>query len=126
MLAAILVGPWAGMVVMAVVLIFQASAFGDGGIFALGANIFNMGVVGVIGGYYIYKFFKKRIKNYNLAVFTAVVVSIFMASIFYFSELLISGQIYWDHLPTFIGVHLLLGVIEGLFTIAMLKILKTY
>ena len=44
-LAAILLGPWAGMLIMASVLIVQALIFQDGGLVALGANVFNMGVV---------------------------------------------------------------------------------
>ena len=44
-LAAVLLGPWAGVLVMTLVLVIQALAFGDGGILALGANVVNMGVV---------------------------------------------------------------------------------
>jgi len=46
-LAGMLLGPWAGLLTMAVVLAVQAVVFGDGGILALGANILNMGVIGV-------------------------------------------------------------------------------
>ena len=49
-LAGILLGPWAGMVAMAAVLAVQAFIFGDGGVAALGANILNMGVIGVSVG----------------------------------------------------------------------------
>ena len=45
-LAAILLGPWLACLVMAVVLTTQAFLFADGGITALGANVFNMGVIG--------------------------------------------------------------------------------
>ncbi|GFP29456.1 cobalt/nickel transport system permease protein [Candidatus Hakubella thermalkaliphila] len=45
-LAAVLLGPWAACLIMAVVLIVQSIGFADGGLTALGANIFNMGVVG--------------------------------------------------------------------------------
>ena len=53
-LSAVLLGPWAGAVVIAAVLIVQCLLFGDGGITALGANFLNMGLVGAIGGYAIY------------------------------------------------------------------------
>src|SRR3954471_24465754 len=53
-LAAILLGPWAGAVVIGAVLIVQCLLFGDGGLTALGANFVNMGLIGAIVGYAIY------------------------------------------------------------------------
>src|SRR3954447_5894587 len=53
-LAAILLGPWAGAVVIGAVLIVQCLLFGDGGLTALGANFVNMGLIGAVGGYAIY------------------------------------------------------------------------
>jgi cobalt/nickel transport system permease protein len=54
-LAGVLLGPWAGTLVMSVVFIVQAVLFQDGGLTVLGANIFNMGLIGTFGGYYLYK-----------------------------------------------------------------------
>ena len=53
-LSAVLLGPWAGAVVMAAVLIVQCLLFQDGGVTALGANFVNMGLVGAVGGHAIY------------------------------------------------------------------------
>lgn len=53
-LLAILLGPWAAMIGISIALIIQALFFGDGGILALGANIFNMGVVLPFSSYIIY------------------------------------------------------------------------
>ncbi len=53
-LAAVLLGPWAGAVVIAAVLLVQCFLFGDGGVTALGANFVNMGLVGAVGGYGVY------------------------------------------------------------------------
>lgn len=50
-LAAVLVGPWTGLICMSVVLLVQALLFADGGLTALGTNITLMGVVGVLVGY---------------------------------------------------------------------------
>ena len=50
-LAAVLLGPWAGTLVMTCVVSVQALVFQDGGLVVLGANIFNMGVIGTLGGY---------------------------------------------------------------------------
>jgi cobalt/nickel transport system permease protein len=54
-LVAALLGPSAAIVVLTTVLIVQCFLFADGGVLALGANIFNMGIVGGAGGYWIYR-----------------------------------------------------------------------
>jgi cobalt/nickel transport system permease protein len=54
-LIAILIGPWAALISISVALIIQALLFGDGGITAIGANCFNMGVVGVFTGFGVYR-----------------------------------------------------------------------
>jgi cobalt/nickel transport system permease protein len=53
-LAAILLGPWAAILVMTSVLVVQALIFGDGGVTALGANIVNMAIVAPLVGWWIY------------------------------------------------------------------------
>ena len=53
-LAAVLLGPWAGTLVMACVIAVQALVFSDGGLVVMGANIFNMGIVGTLGGFALY------------------------------------------------------------------------
>ncbi|MBE3073290.1 MAG: energy-coupling factor ABC transporter permease, partial [Acidobacteria bacterium] len=50
-LAALLVGPWRALLVMAVVLAIQALLFQDGGITAYGANLLDMGLAGTLAGY---------------------------------------------------------------------------
>ena len=54
-IVAILLGPWAACIAVSIALIIQALMFGDGGITAIGVNIFNMAVVLPFAGYYIYK-----------------------------------------------------------------------
>jgi len=54
-LVAILLGPWAAMIVITVALVVQALLFGDGGILAIGANCFNMAFILPFVGYYIYR-----------------------------------------------------------------------
>src|SRR5690606_35615767 len=53
-LAAILIGLWAAIIVMAAVVCVQALVFQDGGIAAMGVNVFNMGVVTALLGYSVY------------------------------------------------------------------------
>ena len=50
-LAAMVVGPWAGCVAMTLVLFVQWALFSDGGLFALGANVLHMAVIGAWGGH---------------------------------------------------------------------------
>jgi len=79
-LVAIIFGsPWAGVLVLSIVLVLQGLLAGDGGITALGVNIFNMGVVGGFVGYYGYKSLKKV--NGKFAVCIAGWASIFIAAI---------------------------------------------
>src|ERR1039458_7482818 len=54
-LVAALLGPSAAIVVLTTVLIVQCFLFADGGVLALGANVFNMAIVGAAGGYTIYR-----------------------------------------------------------------------
>jgi len=54
-LIAILIGPWAAIISVSVALFIQALLFGDGGITALGANCFNMAIVGGLSGYGVYR-----------------------------------------------------------------------
>ena len=53
-LAGVLLGPWVGTLVMACVIAVQGLVFQDGGLLAMGANIFNMGIIGTLGGFAIY------------------------------------------------------------------------
>ena len=59
-LIAILLGPWAAVISISVALIIQALLFGDGGITALGANCFNMAIVGGLSGYGFYRLIAGR------------------------------------------------------------------
>jgi len=59
-LLAILLGPWAATIGVSVALIIQALVFADGGILAIGANCFNVGVVMPFVGYYTYKLIKGK------------------------------------------------------------------
>ncbi len=54
-IAAVVLGPWAGMLAIAIALIIQALFFGDGGVSTLGANCLNMGVLGVGAAYLLYR-----------------------------------------------------------------------
>ena len=59
-LLSILIGPYAASLALSVALLLQALLFGDGGIIALGANIFNMAIAMPFVGYAVYHFFRKQ------------------------------------------------------------------
>src|ERR1039458_7546045 len=61
-LVGILLGPCAGLTVMTVVLVVQCFLFQDGGVAALGANVFDMGIIGSVGSYFLYQALR-RVNN---------------------------------------------------------------
>ncbi|MBV6626612.1 MAG: energy-coupling factor ABC transporter permease [Rivularia sp. (in: Bacteria)] len=121
-LAAIVLGsPWAGALCSAVVLIIQAVLFADGGITALGANIFNIGFVGVWVGWgltqTLHRLFGGSKSRLPLVAGIAAAVSVPVAAIFAAIELAISGTANFGViLPAMAGVHILIGIGEGLIT----------
>jgi cobalt/nickel transport system permease protein len=62
-LAAAVLGPWAGLLAMTLVLAVQCLLFADGGLLALGANVLNMGVVGAWGGYVVLATVRRLLGN---------------------------------------------------------------
>ncbi|MDH7500019.1 MAG: energy-coupling factor ABC transporter permease, partial [candidate division NC10 bacterium] len=54
-LVAMLLGPWPAIITSSIALAIQALLFGDGGIMSLGANCFNISIVGALVGYWLYR-----------------------------------------------------------------------
>lgn len=121
-LATALLGPWSASIVLATVLMIQCFVFQDGGITALGANIFNLGVVAVLISTFVYQPLSKFIKGKKglaLAAFGASWLSVMVAAFAVSVELAISGLPFHVVLPAMLGVHALIGVGEGLITAAV-------
>lgn len=74
-LAAAILGPWAGCVAIALVLVVQCLLFADGGIAALGANILNMGVIGSLGGYAMFAAIRKLAGGGTRATLLGVILA---------------------------------------------------
>ena len=122
-LAAVLVGPAAAVVVMSAVLIVQCVLLGDGGLTALGANIFNMAVAAPVFGYAVYGLISRllpgtrgRIVAAAFAGWCATVIAALCCAV----ELAFSG-IHWVVFPAMINVHLLIGIGEATLTALILS-----
>ena len=59
-IAAIILGPWASILAVSIALLIQALFFGDGGITTLGANCFNMAIIGSLVAYLVYRLLAGR------------------------------------------------------------------
>lgn len=126
-LAAILLGPWAAILIMTCVLAVQCLIFQDGGLFALGANIFNMGIVAGFIGYYVHRggafFFGGHKRRTLVSGGLAAWLSVVIASVACAFELAISGTVPLGiALPAMAGVHALIGIGEGAITAAVLAL----
>ena len=126
-LAAILLGPWAAILIMTCVLAVQCLIFQDGGLFALGANIFNMGIVASFIGYYVHRggafLFGGHKKGTLVSGGLAACLSVVAASVACAFELAVSGTVPLSAaLPAMAGVHALIGIGEGLITAAVLAL----
>ena len=127
-IATILLGPWAAILVLTCVVGIQALIFQDGGLLALGANIFNMGVIGVTVAYFVYRTVRKMAgdKPWGLYVggFVAGWSSIFIASLACALQLALSGTSPANvAVPAMAGIHTLIGIGEGLITVGALAFL---
>lgn len=122
-LAAVLVGPYTGVLCISVVLLMQGLLFADGGLTALGVNITNMAVVGVPVAYGVFKLLLKVLPRNNGSVvgasFVAALVSVPAAAASFTLLYAIGGV---TEVPigkvaaSMIGVHVLIGIGEGVIT----------
>jgi len=127
-LATILLGPWAAIVVMTCVVSVQALIFQDGGLLALGANIFNMGAIGVTVSYMVYRTVQRFSggQRWGLFVggFLAAWASIEIAALAAGLQLALSGTSPANiAIPAMGSIHALIGIGEGLITVGALVFL---
>lgn len=122
-LAAVLLGPSLGLVVVAVVVIVQALVFADGGLTALGYNVFNMAVVTSLGGWAVFRGARRLLPaspagvtvSAAVAGFASVVLSAISFSLMWLFGA--SAAVPFDRVFTaMVGVHAIIGIGEGLIT----------
>jgi cobalt ECF transporter T component CbiQ/cobalamin biosynthesis protein CbiM len=124
-LAAMLVGPWIGALCVSVVLIVQSLVFADGGVTALGLNITNMAFIGTAAGYLLVAALLRVLPRTKaglwLTAFLAAMISVVVASMGFVVQFAIGGAVDVGSsiaaiAATLGGVHLLIGIGEGLIT----------
>lgn len=117
-LIAALLGPSAAVVVVTTVLIVQCFLFADGGILALGANIFNMAILGCVGGYLVLRAVKYALpgaRGQVTAVAFASWCSVVFAAIGCAGQLAWSGTVDWRAaFPAMTVTHMVIGLGEGM------------
>ncbi len=121
-LAAITLGPWAGMLVMASVIGVQGLLFQDGGLVVMGANILNMGLLTVLIGYGLYRGVAGQSRGVRLTVAgVAAWLSVMAAALATSLELWLSGtSALRIVIPAMLGIHAFIGIGEALITVAAL------
>ncbi|MFX0080484.1 MAG: energy-coupling factor ABC transporter permease [Candidatus Hodarchaeota archaeon] len=121
-LIAVILGPWASVIILFLVLVVQ-SLFGDGGIIALGPNAFNMGIIGGIFGFYIVVFLVKILnktairKELKVSIATAIgaYISILLAALICGIEIGFSGAVPIKiAIPAMVYWHLFIGIGEAI------------
>ena len=121
-LVAIILGPWAGVLVMTVVVGLQSLLFQDGGLLALGWNILNMAAICVLSAYLVYGLVRRLLgqNRYTLIISAAfaawfsVVLSATSAGL----ALALSDAGLLSAIPAMAGIHALIGIGEALITVA--------
>jgi cobalt/nickel transport system permease protein len=120
-LLAFTLGPAAASIVMTAILATQALVFQDGGILALGANVFNMAIAGVLAGYLPYALLRGR----KSGIFLGGMISLAVSAGLALAELMRSGV---PMPPAVLGISIGLfgisAVIEGIITLAVVQALE--
>jgi cobalt/nickel transport system permease protein len=120
-LAAILLGPSVGAVVVTIVVVVQALAFADGGLTALGYNVLNMAVIPAYGGYAVFRLARRLLPETSGGVVGATGLagwaSVVMSSAAFSIEWLFGATApvsFDDVFGAMVGIHALIGIGEGL------------
>lgn len=122
-IAAVLVGPWTGVLCLSVVLLVQSLLFADGGVTALGTNIVLMGVTTVLVGWLVFKALLMVMPRVTASVPIAAGVGAFasvpVAALVFVGLYAVGGAVEIPLGPlttTMLGVHALIGIGEGIIT----------
>lgn len=117
-LVAIIFGsPWAGVLVLTLVLLVQGFVFADGGVTTMGANILNMGVISGFVGYFTYSALRRSVST-SIAAFTGAWLALLISALACAVQMWLAGT--FPLIPGLVAMgtyHLIIGFIgEGLIT----------
>ncbi|MHA1712763.1 MAG: energy-coupling factor ABC transporter permease [Candidatus Ranarchaeia archaeon] len=129
-LLAFFFGPWIAVFSLTVIIVLQAFVFGDGGIIALGANIFNMAIITPLIGYYTWRTIRRVVSGSNgdilglgLGAWLSVVIAslscglqIGLSTIFPFTVL--------ETVPAMLFWHVIIGLGEAIITITTVILIR--
>ncbi len=122
-LAAVLVGPYTGLLCLTVVITVQALLFADGGITALGTNVVLMGIVTVVAGYLAFRgaqiVLPKRVSMVAPAAAFGAIVSVVLGAASFVGLYALGGAVpipYDTLLAAMLGVHTVIGIGEAVIT----------
>jgi cobalt/nickel transport system permease protein len=125
----LILGPFAGCISITIILVLQALLFGDGGLTALGANVLNMGIIGVFVPCAVFIVMNKVLKiKSTTSLFATVFISAFLgdllAAVSAGTELGLSQPIFTYGLgvavPAMAINHSIIGVAEGVVTVILI------
>ena len=123
-LAAVLLGPGLGMVAVTVVVVIQALLFADGGLVAMGLNVFNMAVITSVSGWFVFRGVVRvlpRRVGVLVGSLAAGWMSVVVSSVGFSLQYAIGGVGGVDPglvFSSMVGIHALIGIGEGLITAA--------
>ncbi|MBS7655757.1 energy-coupling factor ABC transporter permease [Candidatus Bathyarchaeota archaeon] len=123
---AITLGPYGGLISMSVILLIQALFFGDGGLTTLGANVWNMGIIGVFIPYIVWILLPKNRNRMVLGAFLGAFIGDVLAAISAGLELGFSTKFLYGisiSVPVMAVHHSIMGVGEGIVTSIIILIL---
>ncbi|WP_346168191.1 energy-coupling factor ABC transporter permease, partial [Streptomyces javensis] len=122
-LAAILVGPYTGVLCVSVVLLMQGVLFADGGLTALGVNITDMALVTTVVAYALFRAIVKlaphRRRTVTVASFVAALISVPAAAVAFTAIYALGGTAdvaIGKVFAAMVGVHVLIGIGEAAIT----------
>jgi cobalt/nickel transport system permease protein len=128
---AMTLGPYAGLISMTIVLLIQALLFGDGGITTFGANVWNMGVIGVFIPYIVYLLALRIAKSQSallVGAFVGALIGDVLAAMFAGVELGLSTLSFPYSVPIAVTAmathHVIIGIGEGAVTAIIISVLQ--
>jgi len=129
-LAVVVLGPHLGIICISIVVVIQSLLFADGGLSALGINVFNMAIVTSLVGWLVITSWKKLFGEANISIISGSIIagllSVIFSSIAFVFEYALGGTVavpLSSVLLAMLSTHLLIGLGEGIITALIVSLL---